>query len=45
MTVLCGGYEFLVQDYHHFEVGAEVGSAGEAVRYSYYEERTCVQYV
>ena len=25
MTVLCGGYEFLVQDYHHFEVGAEVG--------------------
>ena len=23
--VLCGGYEFLVQDYHHFEVGAEVG--------------------
>ena len=25
MTVLCSGYEFLVQDYHHFEVGAEVG--------------------
>lgn len=25
MTVMCGGYEFLVQDYHHFEVGAEVG--------------------
>ena len=25
MTVVCGGYEFLVQDYHHFEVGAEVG--------------------
>ena len=25
LTVLCGGYEFLVQDYHHFEVGAEVG--------------------
>ena len=25
MTVLCGGYEFLVQDYHHFEVGVEVG--------------------
>ena len=25
MTVLCNGYEFLVQDYHHFEVGAEVG--------------------
>ena len=25
MTVLCGGYEFLVQDYHHFEVGSEVG--------------------
>ena len=25
MTVLCDGYEFLVQDYHHFEVGAEVG--------------------
>jgi spermidine/putrescine transport system ATP-binding protein len=25
MTVLCNGYEFLVQDYHHFEVGALVG--------------------
>ncbi|MCD8079187.1 MAG: ATP-binding cassette domain-containing protein [Bacteroides sp.] len=25
MTVLCNGYEFLVQDYHHFEVGTEVG--------------------
>lgn len=25
MTVLCNGYEFLVQDYHHFDVGAEVG--------------------
>ena len=25
MTVRCGGYEFLVQDYHHFEVGVEVG--------------------
>lgn len=25
MTVLCNGYEFLVQDYHHFGVGAEVG--------------------
>ncbi len=25
MTVLCNGYEFVVQDYHHFEVGAEVG--------------------
>ncbi len=25
MTVLCNGYEFLVQDYHHFEVGSEVG--------------------
>ena len=25
MTVLCGGYEFLLQDYQHFEVGAEVG--------------------
>ena len=25
MTVMCGGYEFLVQDYHHFEVGAEGG--------------------
>lgn len=31
MTVLCGGYEFLVQDYHHFEVGAGSGAAGEAV--------------
>ena len=25
MTVLCNGYEFLVQDHHHFEVGALVG--------------------
>lgn len=25
MTVLCNGYEILVQDYHHFDVGAEVG--------------------
>ncbi len=25
MTVLCGDYEFLVQDYHHFEVGDTVG--------------------
>jgi spermidine/putrescine transport system ATP-binding protein len=25
MTVLCGDYEFLVQDYHHFEVGDKVG--------------------
>ncbi len=25
MTVLCNGYEFLVQDYHSFEVGSEVG--------------------
>lgn len=25
MTVLCNGYEFLVQDYHHFDVGAHVG--------------------
>lgn len=25
MAVLCNGYEILVQDYHHFEVGAEVG--------------------
>jgi spermidine/putrescine transport system ATP-binding protein len=25
MTVLCGDYEFLVQDYHHFEVGETVG--------------------
>lgn len=25
MTVLCDGYEFLVQDYHSFEVGTEVG--------------------
>ena len=25
MTVLCNGYEFLVQDYHHFDVGSEVG--------------------
>lgn len=25
MAVLCNGHEFLVQDYHHFEVGAEVG--------------------
>ncbi|MEG0645982.1 MAG: polyamine ABC transporter ATP-binding protein [Bacteroides sp.] len=25
MTVLCNGHEFLVQDYHHFDVGAEVG--------------------
>ncbi len=25
MTVLCNGYEFLVQNYHHFEVGTEVG--------------------
>lgn len=25
MTVLSNGYEFLVQDYHHFDVGAEVG--------------------
>lgn len=25
MTVTCQGYEFLVQDYHSFEVGAEVG--------------------
>ncbi|MDR0892121.1 MAG: polyamine ABC transporter ATP-binding protein [Mediterranea sp.] len=25
MTVMCGDYEFVVQDYHHFEVGSEVG--------------------
>ncbi len=25
MTVLCGDYEFLVQDYHHFDVGETVG--------------------
>lgn len=25
MTVLCSGYEFLVQDYHPFDVGAQVG--------------------
>ena len=25
MTVVCNGYEFLVQDYHFFEVGTEVG--------------------
>jgi len=25
MTVLCNGYEFLVQDYHHFPVGETVG--------------------
>lgn len=25
MTVLCGGYEFLVQDYHQFPVGDTVG--------------------
>lgn len=25
MTVLCNGYEILVQDYHHFDVGAQVG--------------------
>ena len=25
MTILCSGYEFLVQDYHSFDVGSEVG--------------------
>ena len=45
MTVLCGGYEFLVQDYHHFEVGAEVGLLVKPFRYSYYEERACLQYI
>lgn len=25
MVVLCNGYEILVQDYHHFEVGTNVG--------------------
>ena len=25
MTILCNGYEFLVQDYHSFDVGSEVG--------------------
>ena len=25
MIILCNGYEFLVQDYHHFDVGAQVG--------------------
>lgn len=25
MAVLCNGYEILVQDYHHYEVGTEVG--------------------
>lgn len=25
MVVLCNGYEIIVQDYHHFEVGEEVG--------------------
>lgn len=25
MVVVCNGYEFIVQDYHHFAVGTEVG--------------------
>ena len=32
MTVLCGGYEFLVQDYHHFEVGFVAQQAGLFLR-------------
>ncbi len=42
MTVLCNGYEFLVQDYHSFEVGSEVGLLVKPVDiHIMKKERTC----
>ena len=39
------GYEFMVQDYHCFEAGQEVGLLVKTIRYSRHEERTCLQHV
>ena len=42
MAVLSGGYEFLVQDYHSFEVGSEVGLLVKPVDiHIMKKERTC----
>ena len=45
MVVLCHGYEFVVQDYHAFEAGTEVGMLVKPFDIHIMKKRAYLQYL